>query len=59
MGYDLDDAVFALVGQSSPLAVRIEKKQDIVVPVEFPKPLEGRWKRYMLICKLVGYQWIL
>ena len=45
MGYDLDDAVFALVGQSSPLAVRIEKKQDIVVPVEFPKPLEGRWKQ--------------
>lgn len=45
MGYDLDDAVFALVGQSSRLAVRIEKKQDIVVPVEFPKPLEGRWKQ--------------
>ena len=45
MGYDLDDAVFALVGQSSPLAVRIEKKQDIVVSVEFPKPLEGRWKQ--------------
>ena len=56
MGYDLDDAVFALVGQSSPLAVRIEKKQDIVVPVEFPKPLEGVGSSYMLICKLVVYQ---
>ena len=45
MGYSLDDAVFALVGQGSSLIVKSEKKPDIVVPVEFPKPLEGRWKQ--------------
>ena len=49
MGYDLDMAVIALSGQVAPVLIagaERKKKSNIVVPVEFPKPLIGhRWKQ--------------
>lgn len=48
MGYDLDTAVFALSEQVASVFIaeaEREKELNIVVPVEFPKPLTGRWKQ--------------
>ena len=48
MGYDLDTAVFALSEQVASVLIaeaEREKELNIVVPVEFPKPLTGRWKQ--------------
>lgn len=48
MGYDLDTAVFALSEQVASVLIaeaEREKEMNIVVPVEFPKPLTGRWKQ--------------
>lgn len=48
MGYDLDTAVFVLSEQVASVLIaeaEREKELNIVVPVEFPKPLTGRWKQ--------------
>lgn len=48
MGYDLDTAFFALSEQVASVLIaeaEREKELNIVVPVEFPKPLTGRWKQ--------------
>lgn len=48
MGYDLDTAVFALSEQVASVFIaeaEREKELNIVVPVEFPKSLTGRWKQ--------------